>query len=66
MNNAPERIWLDPDGFRDGWTGLPEQVVDGDVAYIRADLHDAEVARLTEQRDEAEAALAAYRTAKGE
>lgn len=35
---APERIWLEPTGIREGWTGRPDQIVDGDVEYVRADI----------------------------
>ena len=34
---GPNVIWLEPTGIRDGWTGLPHQVVDGDTEYIRRD-----------------------------
>lgn len=56
---APDRVWLDPEGYRDGWTGLPEQIVEGDVEYIRADIYGVLSARLTD----AEAELARLRAA---
>lgn len=37
------RIWVEPTGYREGWTGIPDQVEPDDVEYIRAD-----IARATE------------------
>lgn len=34
---APERIWVEPTGYREGWTGYPDQAVDGDIEYVRRD-----------------------------
>ncbi|AYF00420.1 DUF550 domain-containing protein [Paracoccus yeei] len=69
------RIWVEPTGYREGWTGIPDQVEPDDVEYIRADIARAteadlraEVERLTkrvsEWRSEYQAAqkcLALYR-----
>jgi hypothetical protein len=44
--SAPERIWLQ--GYFGESTWCDHQIHDDDVEYIRADIHEAEVARLLE------------------
>lgn len=55
--SAPDRIWLDPEGFRDGWTSLPEQIVHGDVEYTRSDLIPAMIREAVAAEREACAAM---------
>jgi hypothetical protein len=49
--SAPERIWIDPTGLVMGWTDDRAQVAAGDVEYVRADLHAAEVADAERRTD---------------
>jgi hypothetical protein len=42
--SAPERIWLQ--GYFGESTWCDHQIHDDDVEYVRADIHEAEVARL--------------------
>lgn len=35
--SGPDRIWVEPTGYREGWTGYPDQAVDGDIEYVRRD-----------------------------
>ena len=58
--NAPERVWLDwPDANRGGivYAEPPERdTQEGQTAYIRADLYDAQSAEITRLRAQVEAA----------
>ena len=57
MSDAPERIWLQPDGRHwevGEWTWCWHQIHDDDIHYIRADIADA---RVREARERLEAAL---------
>lgn len=47
MSDAPERIYLPMYAYH----GMSERRTSADVAYCRADLVDAEITRLTEERD---------------
>jgi phosphoserine phosphatase len=54
MSDAPERIWLDVWAHtryaeRAGYSAFVKRAA-GDVEYIRADIHEAEVQRLREER----------------
>lgn len=35
--SGPDLIWVEPTGYREGWTGYPDQAVDGDIEYVRRD-----------------------------
>lgn len=62
MSDVPERILLMPEGLS---AGLAVRVSSDEIEYRRADLVDAEIDRLTRERDEAraelEAAISHYR-----
>ena len=66
MTDAPERIVWDMENLIavplfDGFT--PDEVFEGGIAYIRADVAEASVAELTAKLAEAERALAKIRDA---
>lgn len=58
MSDVPERILLMPEGLS---AGLAVRVSSDEIEYRRADLVDAEIARLTRERDEAVAECARLR-----
>ena len=58
MSKAPERIWADPPTTFDGMDIWHEEPCDVGTEYVRADLYaalEAEIARLTAERDVAQA-----------
>ena len=57
------RIWVEPTGYREGWTGIPDQVEPDDVEYIRADIARATEADLRAEVERLRSALIPFASA---